>query len=635
MSYHKRYRQIQRELKELLVSSSEEEADWVHQNTKIPKLYHNNSDPSLSFSDQDSCESTSLSPLIVTAPEELSTDDESHHHISDLALEEGLALWASKNNITRQAANELLELLRNNGHNLPKDSRTLMETPRYVEVLEKCGGHYYYFGIGSCLQNILKTHPAFVKENDSVKLSVNIDGIPLHKSSNEQFWPILIKFSCFKPALVALYCGKTKPDSIDSFLEDFLQEYKQLSENGLVFEGKRLAVRIVAFICDAPARSFIKCIKGHNGYYSCERCEIKGTWQSHVLVLDSAQPCNERSDEKFNQEQYRDSHQLGKSPLIQYGISCVKGFPLDYMHMICLGVTRRMLLFLIRGSKKCKLSQLQISLISSSLESLSNKLPSEFARQPRSLAVIDRWKATEFRQYILYTSIVVLKDVVPDIIYKNSLLLTVSLSVLLNSNDEIRNSYLPYARELLKCFVQQCRDIYGQSFIVYNVHNLLHLVDDVENYQCSLNDICAFPYENELHKIKQLVRSSNNPVSQVFKRLAEKKMFNESKVTEANHRIYISTKYKNNCFMLKNEDFVFLRKLKNDVYYECDVLRQSQTENFFTEPCNSKLINIVFMKNKSNLKKKVIHLEQLHRKVIKLPYKDGVVLVPVVHDISS
>lgn len=413
------------------------------------------------------------------------------------------------------------------------------------------------------------------------------------------------------------------------FLEDFLQEHKQLSENGLVFEGKRLTVRIVAFIRDAPARSFVKCIKGHNGYYSCERCEIKGTWQSHVLVLDPAQPCNERSDEKFNQEQYRDSHQLGKSPLIQYGISCVKGIPLDYMHMIYLGVTRRMLLFLLRGSKKCKLSQHQISLISSSLEGLSNKLPSKFARQPRSLAVIDRWKATEFRQYILYTSIVVLKDFVSDIIYKNSLLLTVSLSVLLNSNDEIRNSYLPYARELLKCFVQQCRDIYGQSFIVYNVHNLLHLVDDVENYQCSLNDICAFPYENELHKIKQLVRSSNNLVSQVFKRLTEKKMSNESKVSEAKHRIYISTKYKNNCFMLKNEDFVFLRKQKNYGYYECDVLCQSQTEIFFTEPCNSKLINIVFMKNKSNFKKKVIHLEQLHIKVMKLPYKDGVVLVPV------
>lgn len=598
MTYYKRYRHIQRELKEILVSSSEEEGDGSNQCKKTPKLSYDNSDPFLNSLDHHHYRRTDLSPLKSAMPEQSSTDDESHHHRANSPLNEGLALWASKNNITRQAMNELLELLRKNGHDLPKDSRTLMETPRHVEVLEKCGGHYFYFGIESCLQNILKNHSEYIKENYSVKLSVNIDGIPLHKSSNEQFWPILIKFDCFRPALVALYCGNTKPDSVEKFLEDFLEEYEQLCENGFVFAGKRVLVRIAAFICDAPARSFIKCIKGHTGYYSCERCEIKGTWESHVLILDSAQPCNERSDEKFNQEQYKDSHQLGKSPLIQYGISCVKGFPLDYMHMVCLGVTRRMLLFLIRGPKKCKLSQHQISLMSASLEGLSNKLPSEFARRPRSLAVIDRWKATEFRQFILYTSIVVLKDYVSDIIYKNSLLLTIALSILLNSSDEIRNSYLPYARELLKCFVQQSGDIYGRSFIVYNVHNLLHLVDDVENYQCSLNEICAFPYENELHKIKQLVRSSNNPVSQVFKRLTEKNKSNESEMAAAHHKMYVSTKYRNNCFMLENEDFVFLTRQKNDGYYECDVLSQSQTENFFTEPCNSKLINIVFMKKK-------------------------------------
>ena len=27
-----------------------------------------------------------------------------------------------------------------------------------------------------------------------------------------------------------------------------------------------------AFTCDAPARSFLKCVKGHGGYYGCERC---------------------------------------------------------------------------------------------------------------------------------------------------------------------------------------------------------------------------------------------------------------------------------------------------------------------------------------------------------------------------
>lgn len=83
--------------------------------------------------------------------------------------------------------------------------------------------------------------------------------------NHEQFWPILIKFTCFRPELVALFCEKTKPNAVDIFFfKDFLQEYTQLSENGLVFAGKRPTVKIVSIICDAPARSFIKCIKGHN-----------------------------------------------------------------------------------------------------------------------------------------------------------------------------------------------------------------------------------------------------------------------------------------------------------------------------------------------------------------------------------
>ena len=147
-------------------------------------------------------------------------------------------------------------------------------------------------------------------------------------------------------------------------------------------------------------------------------------------------------------------------------------------------------------------------------------LPSEFARQPRSLATIDRWKATEFRQYILYTSIVALKNIVSNEIYKTSLSLTVGLSILLNSNSHIRNGYLSYARRLLEYFVLQCHDVFGPHFVVYNVHNVIHLADDVENYQCSLNSLSAFPFENHLHTIKKLVWSSNNPISQVFKRLA-------------------------------------------------------------------------------------------------------------------
>lgn len=189
---------------------------------------------------------------------------------------------------------------------------------------------------------------------------------------------------------------------------------------------------------------------------------------------------------------------------------------------------------------------------------------------------------------------------------------------------------MSYARELLEYFVQQCHDVFGPHFVVYNVHNVIHLADDVESYQCSLNSLSAFPFENHLYKIKKLVQSTNNPISQVFKRLAERERYSATKGTAL--ETCISTKYKDNCFLLENGDFVFLKEVKDNGYYTCDVLSQSLTENFFTEPCDSKLINIVFMKNTSRTKIRVIHSKQLVRKVVKLPYKDGVVLIPFLHD---
>jgi len=56
---------------------------------------------------------------------------------------------------------------------------------------------------------------------------------------------------------------------------------------------------------------------------------------------------------------------------------------------------------------------------------------------------------------------------------------------------------------------------------VYNVHNLLHLNEESNYFQCSLNDISAFRFENHLQQIKQLVRHGQNPLAQVCNRLNE------------------------------------------------------------------------------------------------------------------
>ena len=47
-----------------------------------------------------------------------------------------------------------------------------------------------------------------------------------------------------------------------------------------------------------------------------------------------------------------------------------------------------------------RLSAAQIGQISEKLISIRRNVPRDFARKPRPLGEIDRWKATEFRQFL-------------------------------------------------------------------------------------------------------------------------------------------------------------------------------------------------------------------------------------------
>ena len=73
----------------------------------------------------------------------------------------------------------------------------------------------------------------------------------------------------------------------------------------------------------------------------------------------------------------------------------------------------------------CKIYNTQRRKLSDSLVAYNGKLPREFARQPRSLDYLSRWKATEFREFLLYTGIIVLKKVLSDEMYGHFLALSV------------------------------------------------------------------------------------------------------------------------------------------------------------------------------------------------------------------
>ena len=67
-------------------------------------------------------------------------------------LQLNIARWAAKHRPARQGLDYLLMVLNDHSPKLPKDSRTILKTPRLGDVKEKCGGKYAYVGIASALR---------------------------------------------------------------------------------------------------------------------------------------------------------------------------------------------------------------------------------------------------------------------------------------------------------------------------------------------------------------------------------------------------------------------------------------------------------------------------------------------------
>ena len=82
----------------------------------------------------------------------------------------------------------------------------------------------------------------------------------------------------------------------------------------------------------------------------------------------------------------------------------------------------------------CRLPSSAIQVISERLLQLRSCIPSEFARKPRGLTEIDRWKATEFRQFLLYTGPVLLQGILSSQLLNNFLVLAAAMTMLMSDN---------------------------------------------------------------------------------------------------------------------------------------------------------------------------------------------------------
>lgn len=125
---------------------------------------------------------------------------------------------------------------------VPKDPKTLLKTPGNIIVTSLADGKYYYFGIEKTLNLFCINYKIKIQSHEEFLVAINVDGLPLSKSSNSSFWPILcivksIKILINQVFLIALYHGSEKPTN--EFFKDFVNECIHLSNNGILINSFR------------------------------------------------------------------------------------------------------------------------------------------------------------------------------------------------------------------------------------------------------------------------------------------------------------------------------------------------------------------------------------------------------------
>ncbi len=368
--------------------------------------------------------------------ESIAGDDECSSDNEQLNILDELAYLSKRHHLSHLATEAFARLFVAAGHPLKSTcARTILRTNR--SPLNSSSFHH--FGLKSSIFSLVARAGPNLQNNGTIVLRLNIDGccivlmiddcivlivlMNVFRSGRLVFWPILCQvISCndTTPSIVSVHCGEQKPPSLRNFFSPMLNELKEMLINGLEIDGIRYQIELGCVICDTPARAFVKQIKGHNGYGACERCIQTGIWIGHRMTFPG-QGYELRTNLSFRAGEDANHHR-GLSPFEDLNLDMITAFPLDYMHLVCLGVVKLLIDYLrsphkFSTNRVLKLSKEQIKTFNIRMISFRLNFPSEFQRKGRIIE--ENWKATEYMSFLLYSCPIILKDLVDPDVYQS------------------------------------------------------------------------------------------------------------------------------------------------------------------------------------------------------------------------
>ncbi|KAJ8681298.1 hypothetical protein QAD02_017085 [Eretmocerus hayati] len=581
-----------------------------------------------------------------------------------------LIQWSTTHNITQVAVTNLLGGLRDAGHDeLPKDARTLLSTPRNTSSnVHQMGssGSYAHFGLEKALRLLLECVDQ-VEIPDIIEFDIHVDGMNISKSSNAKVWPILGSIANVpfvdEPFVIGMHHGPKQPENVHEFMRPFSDEYQRLKRTGLVIGGRQIGVTLRYVIADTPAKNLLSVFPSHNS--RCGRCIQVGRKVLHRCVfLETDSPL--RTHQNFR-ENVPPQYLNARSPLEDFVEDLERQVLLDPMHQLYMGCTLRHISKIFVSALKSLENDDLLNSLDRDYESFREWVPMEFVRKPRPLTQVDKFKATELRELLLYTGPVIFSKYVSAeaMHHFNTLNLAARL---LNDPEQYANSNA-LVRQLLSDYVSTMRTLHGDFHIVYNIHNLLHLAEEALRHG-TLEGFSAFKYENFLGVMRKMIRQGNHVLAQIMNRLNEKtvaalqaskiKSKRESHIapgtfvlSRVSHKIHVPVGFTNpreslkcsnftltcsrpnNCCCLHDGTFVSIQficenanRQKVIVGYKY-ILCQS-IENY---PLDSRLFNICRAQTESP-ELFVLPITSIKYKVFQMKFQDYYYFFPILHSCS-
>lgn len=387
-----------------------------------------------------------------------------------------------------------------------------------------------------------------------------------------------------------------------------------------------------------------------------------------------------RTDADFRNRRDPDHHKEEKSPLedlMKDGkptVDMVRDFPTsDPLHLLEGGVMKRLLLCWLNGSTEylMKFTQLQKNEATKLILFCNTQLSCDINRKVRPIDHMKYYKATEFRTILLYTGMVVFKDLLEPEVYTHFIRFCLAVR-LCSCQTYVQNKKMrDLAKNLFSEFCAGFIIIYGKDSIVSNIHLVSHIIEDVERFG-SLNDISTYPFENYLREIKSKVTASKQPVEQIARRIAEVSLDWNDQIgiidPKTKHSNWLPVlKYEFKCKLYKNLTFatyqsiqitpnVYLSTKKpgdkwfltvtNDIFemkfatqidssYFVSGAKIENKGNFFVLPYSSIRTDIYISDGNRRSGNKLINISDIKAKMMCIFYNKDLVFIPILHSIDE